>query len=530
MIRSALAASIALLAVTSAAIADPLPPEQAAVKAHVAFLAADALKGREAGTPDYDIAADYVASEMMAAGLEPAAGNEKWLQPVPLVSAKPAAEPVLSLDGTPLAFNVDYTIRPFAGPERIAVSAPVVFAGYGVVDKASGIDSYRGLDVRGKVVAVLYSGPKGLNSEIAAHLGSRMDRARIAKAQGAVGIVFLEDTQINKRYPVARMAGSWDSTAVAWAEATGTRDLGVPNIAVISFAGSEKLFAGSRLRWADVRAADDAGKPLPTGPLGKTLSTEQRFTVKRVTSPNVVGMLRGSDPKLRDEYVVLSAHLDHVGISKPDARGDTINNGALDNAMGIASMLEVAKTVQAGGARPKRSLLFVAVTAEEKGLVGSDYFATHPTVPARAMVADVNLDMPIMTYRFRDLVAYGADRSTVAEAVRKAAGAEGMALVPDPHPDEAVFVRSDHYSFVRAGVPSVSLEPGPGGPGAAASKSFLEKHYHQPSDDLSLPIDWQAAATFVRINADIARTLADAPQRPAWKAGDYFGGLYAGGR
>lgn len=532
MIRSAAGATLAFAALATAAVADPLPPEQSAIKAHVSFLAADALKGREAGTPEYDIAAEYVASEMLAAGLEPAGGDGKWLQPVPLVTAKVQGTPELSLNSQPLGFGTDFTIRPFAGTAALDVSGPVVFVGHGVVDKASGIDDYKGLDVRGKIVAMLYSGPKGLNSEVAAHLGNRMDRAVLAKAKGAAGVVYLYTNQLQGVLPFERMAGWADNKVMAWANPPGAaaRDLGAPSIAILSFAGAEKLFAGSRLSWAGIRAAADAGTPLPRGALAATMSTKQRFTVERVESSNVVGMLRGSDPKLRGEYVVLSAHLDHVGITAPDARGDSINNGALDNAMGIASMLEVAKAVQAGGARSKRSLLFVAVTAEEKGLVGSDYFASHPTVPARAMVANVNLDMPIMTYRFQDLVAFGAERSTIADAVGRAAAAEGMKLVPDPDPEEASFVRTDHYSFVRAGVPSVSLDLGPGGPGAKASAEFLSKHYHQPSDDLSQPIDWQAAATFVRINAAVARDLADAANRPAWKAGDYFGGLYAGER
>lgn len=532
MIRSAAAAALAFAALASTAFADPLPPEQSAIRAHVSFLAADALKGREAGTPDYDVAADYVASEMEAAGLEPAAGDGKWLQPVPLAAAKPVGAAELTLNGKPLVFGTDFTIRPFAGPATLDVSAPVVFVGNGVVDKASGIDDYKGLDVRGKIVAMLYSGPKGLNSEVAAHLGNRMDRAILAKAKGAVGVVYIYTNQLQGVLPFDRMAAMADGRVMAWANPPGgaARDLGAPSLAIMSFAGADKLFAGSRLSWNGIRAAADAGTPLPRGPLAATLAARQRFTVERLQSSNVVGVLRGSDPKLRGEYVVLSAHLDHVGVTRPNAHGDAINNGAMDNAMGVAAMLEVARAVQAGGERPKRSLLFVAVTAEEKGLVGSDYFARHPTVPARSMVADVNLDMPIMTYRFQDLVAFGAERSTIGDVARQAAAAERIALVPDPEPEEAIFTRSDHYSFVRVGVPSVSLSPGPGGPGAKATAAFLKDHYHQPSDEVSLPIDWQAAAAFVRINAAIARTLADTPQRPAWKAGDYFGSQYAGGR
>ncbi|WP_416609814.1 M20/M25/M40 family metallo-hydrolase [Sphingomonas sp. MJ1 (PH-R8)] len=509
-----------------------LAPKQAAIKAHVAFLASDALRGREAGTPDYDVAAEYVAAQMLAAGLTPGGKDGSWFQPVPLVAAKPAGEPTMALrvagQAVPMAFGTDWTIRVTPTAERIALSAPVVFAGYGIVDKGSGRDDYRGLDVRGKIVAILYSGPKGLNSEIAAHLSNRLDRARVAKAHGAVGVVVIETSQIHQVFPFEAMAEGWDTRGVTWADAAGKpRDAGVPTLGVLSFAGAEKLFGGSKIRWSDVRAADDAGKKLPTGALAATLSTEQRFTIEHVPSANVVGMLRGSDPTLSSEVVVLSAHLDHIGVTKP-VDGDAINNGALDNAIGIASMLEVAKAFGAEGTRPKRSLLFVAVTAEEKGLIGSDYFAQHPTVAKENVVANVNLDMPILTYRFVDLVAFGADRSSIGPAVAAAAKARGLALVPDPAPEEADFVRTDHYSFVRQGVPSVSLNPGPGGRGAAATKAFLENNYHQPSDEIGLPIDWQAAEDFVDVNQAIARTLADAPDRPRWNKGDYFGTLYRG--
>lgn len=509
-----------------------LTPKQAALKAHVAFLASDALRGREAGTPDYDVAAEYVAAQMLAAGLTPGGADGSWFQPVPLVVAKPEGEPTMALTvagkPVPMAFGTDWTLRAAPGAAAVDVTAPVVFAGYGIVDKATGRDDYRGLDVRGKVVAILYSGPKGLNSEIAAHLSNRLDRARAAAAQGAVGVVVLETSQIHQVYPFEAMAQGWDTRAVTWADAAGKpRDSGVATLGVVSFAGAEKLFAGSKLRWSDVRAADDAGRKLPTGPLAATLTAHQRFTVEHAPSANVVGMLRGSDPTLASEVVVLSAHLDHIGVTKP-VDGDAINNGALDNAIGIASMLEVARAFGAAGTRPKRSLLFVAVTAEEKGLIGSDYFAAHPTVPKESVVANVNLDMPILTYRFVDLVAFGADRSSIGPAVAAAAKARGFALAPDPAPEEADFVRTDHYSFVRQGVPSVSLNPGPGGPGAAATKAFLDNNYHQPSDEIDLPVDWKAAEDFVAVNRDIAQALADAPDRPRWNKGDYFGTLYHG--
>jgi Zn-dependent M28 family amino/carboxypeptidase len=292
-------------------------------------------------------------------------------------------------------------------------------------------------------------------------------------------------------------------------------------------AGAEKLFTGSKWKWADVLAADKAHKALPHGDLGASAEGVARSKIETLSANNVVGVLEGSDPALKGEYVVLSAHLDHVGVGKPDDRGDTIYNGAMDNAVGTASMLEVAKAFQASGKRPRRSMLFIAVTAEEKGLVGSDYFAAHPTVPANAIVADVNLDMPILTYKFEDLIVYGADRTTIGAIVQQVAGAEGVALTPDPEPEQASFVRSDHYSFVRAGVPAVSLEPGPKGPGAAARTEFADKHYHQPSDEVGL-IDFTQGVRFVKLNYAIARALADGDARPKWNKGDFFGVLYDG--
>jgi len=200
----------------------------------------------------------------------------------------------------------------------------------------------------------------------------------------------------------------------------------------------------------------------------------------------------------------------------------------MDNAVGIASLIEEAKRFKASGQAPRRSILFLAVTAEEKGLVGSDYFAAFPTVPKAQLVANVNLDMPILTYRFEDLVAFGAERSGIGPHAAAAAKSLGFAMVPDPTPEQASFVRTDHYSFVQQGVPSVTLSPGNGGPGAAAREHFRKNDYHQPSDEIDLPIDWTAAASFVAVNEALARGIADGPERPRWVKGDYFGTLFKG--
>ena len=522
---------VLLLAATPLVAADPLTPQEAAIKAHVAFLASDALRGREAGTPDYAVAAQYAAAEMMKAGLEPAGPDGSWFQPVPLATAKLAAPPAIdaTVDGraAPLVFGEDFTAaRAAPGEADVDIDAPVVFAGYGVVDPAMKLDDYRGLDVRGKIVALLSTGPVGPPSEIAAHLGNGLARARTAAAHGAKGVVILRSARAIGSF--AGVHRGWDATAVTWIGPDGKpRDGGARLLATFSEAGAAKLFAGSSIDYADVLAANKAGKPVRTGALKARLRVREHFTVGRVESYNVVGRLPGGDPRLADEAIVLSGHLDHIGVTRP-VNGDSINNGAMDNAIGIASMLEVARAFQKAGEPPKRSIVFAAVTAEEKGLIGSDYLASHPLGVAKTVVANVNLDMPVLTFRFVDLVAFGADRSSIGPTVAAAAKASGYALVPDPTPDETVFVRTDHYSFVKQGVPAVSLQPGPGGPGAVAGTAFMKDHYHQPSDQIDLPIDWTAAAGFVRVNYAIARALADAPDRPRWVRGDYFGTAFNG--
>ena len=261
----------------------------------------------------------------------------------------------------------------------------------------------------------------------------------------------------------------------------------------------------------------------------------QRSAHQDIYSPNVVGVLRGSDPLLADEYVVYTAHLDHIGElhaeNPANGNDDRINNGALDNASGISVMLETARLF-AHGEAPRRSIMFIAVTAEEKGLVGSEYFAMNPTVPIKSIVSEVNLDMPLLLYDFGDVIAFGAEHSSLGETVREAAGSFGTELTPDPFPEQNIFVRSDHYRFVQQGVPSVFLVTGEksldeGIETQPIFEEFLQQHYHKPSDDLNLPIHYGAAARFTRINAKIGEIIANESARPRWHEGDFFGRTYA---
>jgi Zn-dependent M28 family amino/carboxypeptidase len=287
------------------------------------------------------------------------------------------------------------------------------------------------------------------------------------------------------------------------------------------------LFEGAKVKWADVLAAEKKGGKMPTGALLGTLATASKTRIRAVESHNVVGMIEGSDPKLKSQYVVLSAHLDHVGVGEP-VNGDRIYNGAMDNAIGTSMILEIARSIQAMPQKPRRSILIIALTSEEKGLIGSDYFGHNPTVPKESLVADVNLDMPILTYPLQDLVVLGGERSSIGPAVAAAAAAEGLKVVPDPAPEEMFFVRSDHYSFVQSGIPAVSIDTGPGGPGAAAQKLFLDNNYHKPSDQLDLPFDWNSAAKFKHVGLATALSLANGDERPRWNKGDFFGVLFRG--
>ena len=532
MLRSLLLLSLLLLG--GPALAQDLPPDQAAIKSHVQFLASDALRGREAGTHDFDVAAEYMAAQMLAAGLKPGGANGGWFQPVHLVNYRPAEKGTMALASGPasitMKFGVDFLNTPTPATPDFSASGQVVFAGYGIVYPQGKRDDYKGLDVRGKIVAILPGVPRGLPIEVEAHFGDDDQKARLAEARGAKAVVVLESAARHSDFAFANLVPYYDYPRWTWANDAGTAHSnapGAPVAALISQAGAEKLFAGSRIKWADVLAAERRGARMPTGALAATLTAASRTRLRLVESHNVIGVLQGSDPALRNEYLILSAHLDHIGVGEP-VKGDRIYNGAMDNAVGNAMILEIARRFRASGKAPRRSILFVSLTGEEIGLIGSDYFAHYPTVPKASLVADINIDMPILTYKLEDLVVDGEERMSLGQTVRAAAAVEGLAVVPDPTPEEMFFVRSDHYSFVQAGIPAVSIDTGPGGAGAAAQKIFLDQNYHKPSDQIDLPFDWDSAAKYLRVGYDVARRVTDADARPRFYKGDFFGVQFGG--
>jgi Zn-dependent M28 family amino/carboxypeptidase len=532
-----LIAAALLAAASLATLAQAQPPQPASApvftpegfRAHVEFLSDDMLEGRDTGTRGYDIAAKYVATRFQSLGLRPGAGTS-WYQQVPFALANlGGSAPRVTIGGRAFTHGQEVIVGPTALEAAQTLEAPVVFVGYGLDSPANGFDDYRGLDVRGKMVAVLSGAPKGTPSEMAAHLNA--EKSRMAEARGAIGVVTIPTRADHERRPWARRVELSKGPSMNWIGADGrpfSRAPGIRTGATLDTAAAEALFAGSRRPLSAIldEAAREGGKPKGFA-LKPTVKIERQSEISRITSPNVLAILPGSDPALANEYILLMAHLDHEGVD-PDLQGDKIYNGAMDNATGTATLLEVARAMIESGARPKRSILFAAVTAEEDGLLGSEYLARNPVVGAGKVVGVVNLDMPVLLYDFQDVIAFGADHSTLGPIVSRAVAQADVKLSPDPLPQENLFTRSDHYRFVQAGVPSVFLMTGFAGEGGAKFRDFLATHYHKPSDQTDLPFNWNAAAKFARINYLIAKEIADAPEAPRWYADSFFGKAVGG--
>jgi Zn-dependent M28 family amino/carboxypeptidase len=354
-------------------------------------------------------------------------------------------------------------------------------------------------------------------------------QADVAAARGAVAFISIDDPASAAR-DVQRYG---TRPAVDWIDSKAPSGSGRSRIARIALSSqiAERLFQGAPMSLQQVRARSAARKPIKGFNLRGRLNVSASSQWQDFTSPEVVAVLPGSDPKVSAEHIVLTGHLDHLGVKKDTKPGeDAIYNGALDNAAGVATLIEAAREFVQSGKRPRRSIMFVANTGEELGLRGADYLSLHPTVPAQSIVGLVDLDMPLLLYDFTDVVAFGSDHSTIAKAVAEAGKGMGVAVSPDPMPDETLFVRSDHYPFVKRGVPAVFLMTGFANGGQQVWKRWLGDTYHSVKDDLGQPIRWEQGARFAQLNYRIARTLADSDQRPMWYAGDYFGDTFAPGQ
>ena len=510
-----------------------------AFRAHVEFLADDLLKGREPGTEGFDIAALYVATELKSMGIQPAGDGGGYFQPVPmresrLLDGEVALAPAEGGAAVILEPMADYVQRGDILRTESRVSAPVVFAGFGVTAPGLGYDDYAGIDATGKIVALLSNAPARFPSEHRAHFSSSRLKAENAGRHGAVGVLFVLSPEDVKRFPWERLRQAIDGSAMRWLRSDGTPEGAVAELrgsVLLSPSGARQLFASSPVPLEDVFEQAAKGEGQVKGfALPVTATIASRSEHRPFASSNVVGFLKGSDPALQGTSVVYTAHLDHVGVGEP-VDGDRIYNGAYDNATGSAIVLEIARAFTRLPSPPRRSVVFVFVTAEERGLLGSDYFAKHPTTTAGRIVANINIDMPIFVHPIASVVALGLESSTLKAAVTRAVAEAGLSLIPDPTPEENSFVRSDQYSFVLQGVPSINLNPGVDPSDAETTggrlfQEFYETHYHRPSDDLSRPMDLDSVERFIRANFMIGYTVASNPEPPRWNPGDFFGETY----
>jgi hypothetical protein len=505
----------------------------ATVRAHMTFLADDLLEGRATGTRGYDLAARYVAAQLAAIGLQPAGDDGTFFQAVPLLESTldEGTLTVTPATGAPrvLAWKDDFLMGGDLMRTTGRVEAPLVFVGFGIQAPELSHDDYAGRNVRGKIVVALSNAPSRFPSEQRAHHASRRRKVELAAANGAVGFVTVRTREDERLSPWARGLANFDSAAIAWVTAAGT-PAGVPEAiqggAGLSPSGAIKLFDGAPTPLDTVLAEAEKGAPAGFD-LPATAILTSRSTHRKIASANVAAKLPGADAALAGTSIVYSAHLDHIGTGA-EVKGDRIYNGAYDNALGTAALIETARALASLPQRPARSVVFAFVTAEEKGLIGSDYFAANPPAAIGRLVANVNMDMPLLLFPIDTVVAFGSEHSTLGGVATRAAAIGGLKLIPDPMPEQTLFVRSDQYSFVRQGVPAVFFVPGftssdPKVDGQARFREFITTHYHQPSDELDLPIDDKALEQFTRANVALGYLIAADREAPAWRPDSFFG-------
>lgn len=493
---------------------------QVELSAVTRFLSSDLLEGRATGTRGHEIAALYVATRMQAIGLEPGAGEGRWEQVVPVRAWRIDPEgSSLTLHGPalpPLRLlrDVDFVAISDGEHSDVELDGPLAFVGYGVSAPEFGYDDTKGVDLAGKIAVVLWGAPSSdrLNffppapRAVHADLAGKMGRLA---ARGAAGVLFVYTPEAEEWLPWEDFVRSTRLDGMGWVEGARLGDgvEGLPARAVLSMRGLEKVAVSAGVAGgargilekavANRLAAQD-------WPLKARIGT--RAELRQARSVNVLGLLRGSDPVLSKETLVVTAHLDHLGVGFPD------------NAAGVAVLLEVARAFVALPRRPARSVLFAAVTGKEKALLGSSYLARHPVVEPAGIVADLNIDGAPTVFPFVDAVARGAEHSTLGAVVRSAAGELGVVLSPDPIPRAGVFAASDQWSFVRVGVPSLFVTAGRKGLDGADADTRRQT----PQSEWEAGWRWEDTARFARLQFLVALAVADAPARPAWNPGDFF--------
>lgn len=492
---------------------------------YVKILAADNMEGRETGSAGLRRAQEFVVEQLKRAGLEPV-GSASYYQPVRLESRQIVEkESSLALvhngQVEPLTLGDDaiFSTRVDLAP---SVDAPLVFAGYGLTIPELGHDDLSGLDVRGKVIVIFPGAPAEIPGALASHYQTAGERWKTLRKAGARGVITILNPAAMD-IPWSRISANRAHPSMALKGAEFDETNGEDLAVAFNPEKAQKLFEGSGHTLQELIDLVKDRKPLPHFPLVPTIRARASVNKKVVDSANLVAELPGSDPKLKNEYVVLSAHLDHLGIGEP-INGDRIYNGAMDNASGSAVLLDLIASLKKSPTKLKRSLLFVFVTGEEKGLLGSRYFTTHPTVKPGSMIANINIDMFLPIVPLKVLTVYGLAESNMGDMARDVAQSLGVQVQADPEPQRNAFIRSDQYNFIRHGVPALAMGVGfeKGSPQQAIFKNWLTQRYHAPSDDLDQPVDLATAGKYEEIIHALMVRLADNTGRPQWKPDSFF--------
>ena len=517
------------------------PISESALRSHIKFLSDDRLEGRGTGARGGELAALYIAEQFEAIGLKGAGAKGSFWQPTSLVGVKADPKTELHINGPKgseaFKFADDYVAFTGAQTEHVEANAELVFVGYGVDAPEQKWNDYKdpAEDYRGKILVMLVNDPPATAQEPDLFGGRRLTyygrwtyKYEEAARRGAVGAILLH-TNESAGYPwsvVRTSNGSWRFD-IARSSSDKTPFLKIRSWMTDEAAHRMFSLAGLNIDELRKQAASRDFKPVK---MNLTASIDLNSELRRVEAPNVVAILPGSDPKLRDEYVVFSAHWDHLGIGAPDRSGDTIYNGALDNATGVASVLEIARVLShlPPAQRPKRSFLFLIPTAEEQGLIGAEWYSQHPLVPIAKTAADINLDSMNILGPTADFVPLGAERSSLKAVVDQIARERGLRVSPDPRPEQGSFYRSDHFPFAKVGVPSISLKEGndyvghPKGWGEKKFKEYNDAHYHQPSDEYGS--DWNFAGMIQEADLamEIGKRVANLPTLPKFNPTDEF--------
>jgi Zn-dependent M28 family amino/carboxypeptidase len=493
---------------------------------HVKVLADDNMEGRDTGSAGLRKAEAYVVDQLKRSGVQPA-GTDGYYQPVKfssrqIIEADSSAALVRDGKVEPLTLGDDVIIssRVDVAPEA---EAPLVFVGYGLTVPENNYDDFSGLDMKGKVAVILSGSPAEIPGPLASNYQTAGERWKALRNAGAIGMISIPNPA-SMDVPWSRIALNRNHVSMELADPVFHDTAGQQVSMLFNPAKAEQLFAGTGHSFDELAALGKDRKPLPHFALPVSIRVKAKLEKKEIESANIVAKLPGSDPTLKNEYVVLSAHIDHIGIGEP-INGDRIYNGAMDNASGSAVLLDVAASLKKSPEKLKRSLLFVFVTGEEKGLLGSKYFTQYPTVDAKSMVADINIDMFLPIIPLKTLVVFGLAESDLGDLVTQVAQTHGVQVEADPEPQRNLFIRSDQYNFIRHGVPALAMGVAPDPNSAEQKKIFkdwLTNRYHAPSDDLAQPIDLSAAAQYEEIIRGLMVDVANDEHRPEWKTNSFF--------